>query len=213
MTANEVIALAQNGELKTIAVKDDINAVIGFINLGLIELYKRFPIETKEYLIEGIANVDKYKMPADYMWLLAAYHYKVKIKDLTQYDMTDPSHVEFLEINSDEVANSVNTIGYDTVQIDNIEVGDIYSLVYVASPTLVTMETLDERLPIPDQMLEALLNYIGYRGHGSVNGNIQAESNTHYQRFELSVKRIEMDGMFSTESVEMYDRIKTKGFE
>jgi hypothetical protein len=209
MTAQEVIDLAKNGELKTIAVKDSISAVIGFINLGLIELYKRFPIETKEYIIEAIANEDKYKMPTDYMWLVGAYHYAVTAGN---YLSAKPEDITTLDINSDENPNSVNTIGYNLVQIGNLEVGHLYSLVYVASPTLVTEATLNDQLPIPAQMLEAILNYIGYRGHGSVNGNIQAESTTHYQRFELSVKRIEMSGMFNSESVDMYNRIQNKGF-
>ena len=47
---------------------------------------------------------------------------------------------------------------------------------------------------------------------GSVNGNIQAESNTHYQRFELSVNRLKKEGMFSNAGVMMKNRISDRGF-
>ena len=209
MTAQQVIDLAKAGELKTLAIKDNVTAVVGFINLGLIELYKRFPIETKEYIIEAIANEDKYVMPSDYMWLYAAYKYKITQTDPLKASALD---IEYLPINCSDCEQSVNTIGYNKVQIGNIEVGSIYSLEYVASPTLVTENTLNEDLPLPDQMIEALLNYIGYRGHGSVDGKINSESNTHYQRFELSVNRIKKEGMFSAESVDMPTRISDKGF-
>ena len=203
MTATEVISLAREGELKTLAVKDDLDAVIGFINLGLIELYKRFPIEVDEYLITLDPSQTIYDLPNDCMWLVAAYG---------EVPAGSTEEVNQLQINDEENPLSINTVAWNKVQIPLSITGDTVSIIYVSSPTLVTSATLDIDLPIPSQMIEALLNYIGYRGHGSVNGNIQAESNTHYQRFEASIKRIKNLGMFTSESVNMDGRISDRGF-
>ena len=216
MTANDIINLAKNGELKTIAIKDDIDAVIGFINLGLIELYKRFPISQKEYIIEIMYHTTYYEMPSDYMWLIEAYQY-IKPKQTIERQIDNvgtnvPVELERLAINDSDDVRTVNTVGHNQVQISNRNIGDVISLIYVASPKLVTRDSLNDELPIPAQMIEALLNYIGYRGHGSIDGKINAESNTHYQRFELSVKKIEFDGMINTEGVGMQKRIIEKGF-
>jgi len=204
MTAQEVIDLAKNGELKTLAVKDDVKAVIGFINLGLIELYKRFPIETNEYLVQLQEGVEVYTLPDDFMWLVAAYAE-------VPYTDGDTNTIE-LPINSEEDPLTINTVSWNKVQIPAGIVGEYVSLIYTASPKQVTTDNLNEQLPIPTQMIEALLNYMGYRGHGSVNGSIQAESNTHYQRFELSVKRLIKEGMFTSETMEMKNRIASRGF-
>ena len=204
MTAQEVIDLAKNGELKTIAIKDDLPAVIGFINLGLIELYKRFPIETKEYIITLMNNITEYSLPSDFMWVMDAYGEVTTASGLTT--------VNRLPINDEEDPLSINTVGWNKIQIPTATSGQYVSLIYVVSPVKVTTLTLNDPLPIPEQFIEALLNYIGYRGHGSVDGKINTESNTHYQRFEMSVARIIKNGMFTAESLSMVNRITDKGF-
>jgi len=204
MTAQEVMDLAKEGELKQLVVKDNVSAVIGFINLGLIELYKRFPIETKEFIVTMINGVGEYTLPSDFMWVVSAYG-EVPISD-TQIVVNQ------LPINDETDPLSINTVTWNKIQIPSGVTGEYVSLIYVPSPVPVTALTLIDQLPIPEQMIEALLNYIGYRGHGSVDGKISTESNTHYQRFEASVARIRQDGMFTEESLSMINRVIDKGF-
>lgn len=203
ITARTLISLAREGELKTLAVKDNLDAVLGFINLGLIELYKRFPIEVNEFIIPIETGKTVYELPNDFMWAVEA-SVGVPLK-------TGEVVVEPIEVNSDE-ALSVNIVAWNKVQIP-VGIGGVWvSIIYVGTPKPITEDDLDCPLPIPDQMIEALLNYVGYRGHGSVNGDLNAESNTHYQRFEMSVSRITQEGMFSPTSIAMVDRVIEKGF-
>ena len=150
-----------------------------------------------------IDGVEEYTMPDDFMWLVAAYG-EVPYNGMTI--------VNKLPINDSDNPLSVNTVSWNKVQIPTAVGGEVVSLVYVARPARVTELTLNDPLPIPEQLIEALLNYIGYRGHGSVDGKINTESNTHYQRFELSVKRVRNEGMFTEESFNMDNRIMDKGF-
>jgi len=203
-TAQEVIDLARNGELKQLAIKTDVDAVIGFINLGLLELYKRFPIETKEFIITMVNGVGEYSLPSDFMWIVSAYG-EVPING-TQITVNQ------LPINDETDPLSINTVAWNKVQIPSGVTGEYVSVIYVPSPVPVTTLTLTDPLPIPDQFIEALLNYIGYRGHGSVDGKINTESNTHYQRFEASIARIAQYSMFTEESMSMANRVIDKGF-
>jgi hypothetical protein len=197
MTIQDLVDLAVNSELKNIAIKSDTDAVIGYMNLGLIELYKRFPLSVQEHLIELQDGVEIYDMPSDFMWMVAAY-------DEVPEDSAEP--VMPIAINEEDNPASINMISYNQVQIPVTVTGAYISLIYIASPQYYTPADLAETLPIPPQMVEALLHYIGYRAHGAMDGNIQAENSTHYQRFELSCKRIEQNGMFTSDDLSMSDR-------
>ena len=72
MTIQEVIYDVAQGELKQLAVKDDTTAVISYINLGLIELYKRFTLKTEEIVIPLFSDTTIYTMPDDYQSILEA---------------------------------------------------------------------------------------------------------------------------------------------
>lgn len=203
MTVQNVIDLARNGELKNIAVRDDVSAVLGFINLGLIEMYKRFPIKTEEHIIELQDGVDVYTMPDDFMWIVAAYD---------EVDEDSDAYVKVMPINEEDNPLSLNTIAWNKVQLSVSILNAYISVIYVAAPPVFTEADLEEELPLPPQMVEALLHYIGYRGHGSVDGNIQAENSTHYQRFEASCQRIRQEGMITPDDLNMSGRLGDRGF-
>ncbi len=216
MTANEVIALARVGELSklSIAIKDDNTVLFGFINLGLVELYKRFPLKNDEAIVTLRDGKTIYKldgtdpdvsMGEPFMYLLGAY------EDGTDNDFS--ASALSLPINEEDNIYSVNSISYNSIQIPLVTTGAYISLIYVAKPTKVTALTLNEELDLPDQMIEALLHYIGYRAHGAMDANIQTESNTHYMRFEASCNKLKELGVgIAPDDVSMNSRISMKGF-
>ena len=73
MVIQEIINLAKYSELAGVAVKEDIDAITAFINLGMLELYTRFPIRVEEHIINLLDNVTTYDMPADFMYATQAY--------------------------------------------------------------------------------------------------------------------------------------------
>lgn len=216
MTANEVIALARVGELSklSVAIKDDNTVLFGFINLGLVELYKRFPLKNDEAIVTLRDGKTIYKldgtdpdvsMGEPFMYLLGAY------EDGTDNDFS--ASALSLPINEEDNIYSVNSISYNSIQIPLVTTGAYISLIYVAKPTKVTALTLNEELDLPDQMIEALLHYIGYRAHGAMDANIQTESNTHYMRFEASCNKLKELGVgIAPDDVSMNNRISMKGF-
>lgn len=202
MTLQQVIDMATSGELKNIAVSKDVDTVINYIYLGMIELYKRFPIKTKEHIIELQDGQDTYTLPSDCMWIVAAY-------DEVPEDSS--AVVCPIAINEEDNPLSMNTVSWNEVQVPVTVNGAYISIIYVASPDVITSANLADDIDIPLQMLEALLHYVGYRAHGAIDGNVQAENNTHYQRFEASCNRIEQRGMITGDDLDMYAR-NMKGF-
>jgi len=208
MTYQQFIDMAKAGELKSLAIKTDTEAILSFVNLGLLELYKRFPIKTVEHIVEYDENniTQEYKMPADYMWLVAAY---------CEVPSNYSDNTMSLPINSVDDPYTVNTVSYNTIQIPMMASQERVSLIYAASPDIVTetdiLSELD--LPIPPQLIDSLMLYVAYKANDTVAGNkTDIESNVHYTRYELSIKRVVAEGMFNEESLDMSGRLYQKGF-
>jgi hypothetical protein len=208
MRVDDLIQLAQNSELRTLAVAQDEKIIIGYINLGLVELYKRFPVETKEVMITLEGDSEIYILPEDCMYLIAAYG------EIPEYSSMI---VNELPINEENNPLSINTVAWNKIQVPASIDGQMISLIYAASPELIRYDEETgahnyQDIPLPASLLEALLHYIGYRAHAAVDGNIQAENNTHYTRFEASCSRVESLGTFTRDDLCMDNRIVDRGF-
>jgi len=193
MTIQDVIDDVAEGELKQLAVKDNPTAVISYINLGLIELYKRFTLKTDEVIIQLSKLQTMYTMPANYQSILEALD----------------EAGDWYSINDEDDALSILTPSYNTIQVPNPQDGAAISIIYTALPTRVVAAT--EELPIPLSLLDALYNYIGYRGHGSVNGDLKTENNSHYMRFEANCKKAKDLGVITSDDV-VNTKLVDRGF-
>lgn len=216
MTAAEVMVLARSGELSQLSpsIKDDDATIIGAMNLGILEIYKRFPIKTDEALLTlrelksvySLAGTDAdVSMGAPFLYLISAYG---EAKDPI-YGLGSTS----LPINSEDNIYSVNMISPTQVQVPLVTEGAFISLIYASQPTKVTAGTLAVVIDLPDQFVEALLHYIGYRAHGAMDGNLQTESNSHYVRFEASCNKLKELGVgISPDDIDMNSRIHMRCF-
>lgn len=204
MLVSDVINDVKYGELQQLSLKDDNDAVISFINLGLLELYKRFNLRTEEAIITLYSNTTMYTldptlpgvdMPSDcdFMYIQGIYDEEGNI----------------VELNNEDAPLSVLTPTYNTIQVPNPSDLTFLSVIYVAGPTRVTATT--DVIKLPPALYEALLHYIGYRGHGSVDGSINTENNTHYMRFEKSCDTAKYFGLVTADEIP-YRKVDIKGF-
>jgi len=207
MTAQDVINLAKNAELKQLAIKNDELAVLGYLNLGLLELYKRFPLEEAEAIITLRDGKTRYKLDGtDADVAMTAGKDLLAIAGV--YTTALSSHIDMygystkvipMSINDEDDPAGVNTPSFNTLEVPAVATGALISVIYRVAPTFLT--ALTDIVPMPPQLLEALLNYIGYRGHGSINGELKTENQSHYVRFENSVKRVILDGLIPTDDL------------
>lgn len=228
MTSREIMTLARSGELLQLSplIKDNDEIVLSFINMGMLEIYKRFALRTSEALITLVEGKTIYKldgtdpdvsMSADekFMYVITAYGQNVDGGDYLENTIELPINVE-------DNPYSINTISYNTLQIPLITAGSLVSIIYAAKPLKAgevfsgqtsAPDPLDNELDLPDQFQEALLHYIGYRGHGAMEGDIQSDSNTHYMRFERSCDKIRELGVGITDDdVDMESRLNKRCF-
>lgn len=186
MTIGDIVTQLKYGELRSISIKDDNYAIVSYINLALVALYGRFNLLSNEVIIDLQDNVTEYTLPTDFMNLLS-----VTREDGTEYtiDEGDPD-------------TSIYQVSFNKIQVPFPATGVSISVIYSANPTFLVYadeSNLNDVVPLPIQLMEPLLHYIGYRAHGSMNGDIKAENNTHYMRYEASCKRVEELGLVRRE--------------
>lgn len=203
MTVRQVIDLARVSELNGLGIASNTSAILGFLNLGVLELYKRFTLKVEEYVIELLDGEDMYQMPADFMWLIAAYG---------EVDIRSTETVNVLPVNEEDNPLSINTVGWDRIQIPVAVNGAYISIIYAASPILYTEDTIDHNIDIPPQMVEVLLAYIGYKANAAIDAGVQTEDSVWYQRFEHGCDKLREYSMFNSDDMFMNKRIDIRGF-
>jgi len=186
-------------------------AVINHINLGLIELYKRFDIRIKEVTVQTLSYLNEYRLDSRYA--VTNPHgtddtaYPKYIIDTPFYPFTDDVLVIEEVIDESEIIYSVN----DETDCDTILVTD-YNMINVANPGLeaalfvhyraapeklnpnLTDNYSDVIVPLTDQYLEPLLNYVAYRSFAAFNMN-NPEAVSYYAKFEASCQLLRQESL------------------
>ena len=207
MIIKDVVSLAKYSELAGTAIKEDTDAIVAFINLGMLELYKRFPIKVEEHIVTLVDGTMYYEMPTNFMYALEAYGEVTE--GSTESSMPIP-------INESDYDNSIFFIDWNTVQVPSSVTGSFISIMYVPTPdTITTIQAVDDitQLDIPTSLVDALLSYVGYRAYLGIRSDSQSENNAHWTRFERNCKKaIELGVAYPSESMSMSERVATKGF-
>lgn len=197
MLVSQVISLAASSELRQLPMKDDAEAVIGFINLGMLELYKRFPLKTEEAIITLVDGKSEYKLDgtdANVSMPVGAITNMLVVSDCFDENGNNVS------INNENDKLGIMTPMYNLVEVYGLTDHELLSVLYQVAPDFVT--SVDDTLALPPQLLEALLHYIGYRGHSTITVDIKEQNNTHYMRFDQSCNRVTEKGLVVPDDME-----------
>ena len=203
MTVKQVINLAKASELTGLPAASKDETVLGFINLGVLELYKRFTLSVEEWIIALEDGQSYYTAPEDFMWIIAAYG---------EVGMDSVQEVNVLPVNEEDNPLSINTVGWNKVQVPLSVTGAYVSIIYAATPEVYGITDMDKTVNIPPQMVEALLAYIGWRANSTIDTGIQTEDTVWYNRFESSCSRLEVKGFINANDVVMTNRLNIRGF-
>ena len=203
MTVRQVIDLAKASELAGLPAASKDETVLGFINLGVLELYKRFTLSVEEWIIALEDGQSYYTAPEDFMWIIAAYG---------EVGMDSVQEVNVLPVNEEDNPLSINTVGWNKVQVPLSVTGAYVSIIYAATPEVYSVTDMDKTVNIPPQMIEALLAYIGWRANSTIDTGIQTEDTVWYNRFESSCSRLEVKGFINANDMVMTNRLNMRGF-
>ena len=209
MLVSEAVTLLKNTELKQLSVANEPETVLGYINLAILEIYKRFSLWQDEATITIVDGTLLYTLDGN--------DSNVSI-DLSDHNMLMTEKVllngtEIYEKDTKLVINdytnndsSVFIPQYHQIKIlTPVEdetpyiVGDTLKVLYRAAPIFLVSET--QAIPLASQFFEALFNYVGHKGHGSIKTSPDSDDNMYLKRFEVSIKRISMNGLVAQDDL------------
>ena len=190
MKVQEFLDMLTFGELKTHAIGGYTDKVKGIkdthwpeirnhINLGLVELYKRFPVKDKELILVTRPELSSYVLHNKYAWTVSPHDYYIEDSFIEPFtnDIINILHVVSeiygdFSINDGSVEKSVYLPSYNQIQIPDQFIGDRFSLIYRAAPQLHGDIQPEHELEIPVHMVEPLAAYVEYRVNKSFGTDV-----------------------------------------
>lgn len=232
LTAGELSQVAMGGYDSSIGM-DECNypRVIPHINLGLAELYKRFPINLEELTIIQQEDQKTYILDPKYAatntestepikYILDTpdnpfTRQPLRIESIfneegeeTRYTEDDKATQEYLQSDREKYWMAF-TPKYNTIYLPYPEAGKLVFVSYRSSPEKI--ETLElnpytTEVDIPVALLEALLLFVAARVYSNLNSdNAVTEGNNYMQKFEMSCKEVSQSNLLNT-----YNNINNK---
>lgn len=205
MNVGEAIDLLKNSELKQLKIKEDKAAIRGYINLGILEIYKRFNLWQDEATINMVVGTSLYTLDGNDVNV----DIDLSDKQLLMIEEIYEESAEKVSLNDESDPYSIFTPQYHQVEIPEAVENQILSVIFRAAPKFLTNEKAT--IPLPPQFFEALFHYVGFRAHGSIKNTPNTENNSFYKKFENSCDRVKMEGLFAQDSMVSH-KFENRGF-
>jgi hypothetical protein len=216
MYVSDYLSHITKGEVKQLYVSDigttspntlqqaNIAILISYLNEANLELHKHFGLIQKELVLTDVTNNSLHSVPVDFLYAISA-------------EFNDGTEVAI----NNERTNFVDKVDYNVSLLfpapfkilvkgtDNLKRDDI-SVVYVSTPPVLTLTS--EFVDLPQVYNEALYNYVAYKAHASIKGDMKEENNTYYLRYQASLKNIRLLGMTNSDNLDSNVKLTDRGF-
>ena len=216
MLLSDVVDYLQYGDLAQLygggGLVESYPRLFTTINMGLIELHKRFPLKIKEVIIKAYPQVATYVLHSDHAAsnnsnVLSSTYYiddspypGFKFQDdIIQIKSIYTERGEELPLNDKYKIYSLFTPTYNSIQIPYAEEENAYAIQYKALPekidttiTNITNITID----LPHHLMECLSAYVAHRFLATVSSNPN-ESLNYYSKFEKACNDVNRLGLFN----------------
>jgi len=180
--------------------------IVGFINLGLKEIYKRFFLRSNEIYIQQHEEIATYKLHSDFAVSNTASVEDPKYiidtvanpfqDDILKIEMIYDAGGNKLPLNDTSEELSVYTPTFRSVQIANPNDVDTFSVQYRAChakiPVTLATDPNTVEVELPNSLQEALLYYVASRAYRPTDREASAD---YWQLFKKSCTDVERLGL------------------
>ena len=186
--------------------------VVNLINLGVVEIYKRFKLLENELILQVVPEVTRYYLRADRVAPAGATTPTLYIEESTGVDgflnvieitsVYDAYGLE-LPINNNKSVPKIIQLAPDILQITGTVVAQALSIVYQSYPNKIVVDEdfypASYELNISDIIIDPLLLYIAaktFKPMGANDSTANADKSASYeQQYELACQKLSMYGL------------------
>ena len=221
MKVSQFLSFVRDSELSNLSSNsftDD--RLISFMNLGIIELSKRFRLATKVETIQTSMYTHIYTLRhSDVINILDIIDSKGKslipqrTSDSENYDYKLMSNNSFLLKRKFDYVESITHTpvkGGELEDLQEVQAPDL-SLVVVYSAIADLVADKEDDLPIPELFIEALMSYVGYKLYRSLGVNGQNDSSEKWKVFEYCCSLV-TNSSYAGNDIILGNSVQSKGF-
>ena len=185
------------------------NEVLIHINLALVNLYNKFPLEEKEIKLRIQADKVKYLLTSEFTttnnidgYIEDSYD-DLFTEDILRINAVCDAEGSQIPVNDEHSFSSVFLPAYNTIKFPYAVVDEVYTLVYRVRPAPIVIPSgltpADVEVPLPDVLLEALLTYVSSRAQNARGGDTGVqEGMVAMQQYEQMCKELEVNNTFNS---------------
>lgn len=221
MKVSQFLSIVRDSELSNLSSNsftDD--KLINFMNLGIIELSKRFRLATKVETIQTSMYTHIYTLRhSDVINIIDIIDSKGKslipqrTSDSENYDYKLMSNNSFLLKRKFDYVDSITHTkvkGGELEDLQEVQAPDL-SLVVVYSAIADLITDKEDDLPIPELFIEVLMSYVGYKAFRALGVNGQNDSNEKWKVFEYCCSLV-TNSSYAGNDVILGNSVQSKGF-
>ena len=221
MKVSQFLSFVRDSELSNLSSNsftDD--RLISFMNLGIIELSKRFRLATKVETIQTSMYTHIYTLRhSDVINILDIIDSTGKslipqrTSDGESYDYKLMSNNSFLLKRKFDYVESITHTpvkGGELEDIQEVQAPDL-SLVVVYSAIADLITDKEDDLPIPELFIEALMSYVGYKSYRTLGVNGQNDSSEKWKVFEYCCSLVTNSSFAGNDAI-LGNSVQSKGF-
>lgn len=222
MKVSQFISIVRDNELSNMSATSFTDQrIINIMNLGIIELSKRFRLATKAESIRTSPYTHMYSLRnTDVINILEIYDSKGKtlvpqqVLDDEDYDYRLLSSNSFLLKRKMDYTDGITYTKFRSEQVENIQKIEVpdFELMVVYSAVADPIESVEDNLTIPVLFVDALMAYVGYKAASTLGSNATTDNNNTWRRFEYCCSLISNSSYASDEAI-VLNSIQSKGFK
>lgn len=221
MKVSQFLSIVRDSELSNLSSNSFTDArLISFMNLGIIELSKRFRIATKVETIQTSMYTHIYTLRhSDVINILDIIDSTGKslipqrTSDGESYDYKLMSNNSFLLKRKFDYVDSITHTkvkGGELEDLQEVQAPDL-SLVVVYSAIADLITDKEDDLPIPELFIEALMSYVGYKSYRTLGVDGQNDSSEKWKVFEYCCSLVTNSSFAGNDTI-LGNSVQSKGF-
>lgn len=230
MKLEDLFSRLSYGELSNLSIgnegrgsirEEDIPKVTAHVNDGLLRIYSRFVLSTKQLLVEQVRHITNYHLIPKYAESSGSDVEWPYIKDLPD-DKFLGDLIRILEVQDDRGKLPLNDTGNphslftpypQVLQVPNPRAGKPLSIEYQARHITLNNDDLDQEILIPFVLEGALQSFVAYKIFSHMNGqDNQVKSQEHLNTYDGICVDVEARDLVNATTATSHYKLEERGF-